>query len=213
MVPPRPLTTVPFRVNARWFTANRWYQVGHIPNAFQSSRGRDVTADYALLPRDHTADGDALTSFRIDNAETVIDENGRFVRRHAIGVAHQVCASDTTRYTTIFTQQYDEMTVRAVGQYWILTLEPSEPPYNLAIIGEPTRKRLWILFNYPTISEQRYTQALARVQQHGYRVNDVVRTYGTRDVRQWYEVLPDIRSRPQSQRVFRDPSPPDQVRR
>ena len=51
------------------------------------------------------------------------------------------------------------------GNYWIIDLNPD---YQWAVVGEPSRKYLWILSRTPTLVEVVYQAILGRLLQKGY---------------------------------------------
>jgi apolipoprotein D and lipocalin family protein len=51
------------------------------------------------------------------------------------------------------------------GNYWIIDLDPD---YRWAVVGEPSRKYLWILSRAPTMDESIYENILARLPEVGY---------------------------------------------
>jgi len=51
------------------------------------------------------------------------------------------------------------------GNYWIIDLNPD---YQWAVVGEPSRKYLWILSRTPTMDETVYQEILGRLPQKGY---------------------------------------------
>ena len=51
------------------------------------------------------------------------------------------------------------------GNYWIIDLDPD---YRWAVVGEPSRKYLWILSRTPTMEESIYENILARLREAGY---------------------------------------------
>jgi apolipoprotein D and lipocalin family protein len=51
------------------------------------------------------------------------------------------------------------------GNYWIIDLDPD---YRWAVVGEPSRKYLWILSRTPTMEERLYEYILARLPETGY---------------------------------------------
>jgi len=51
------------------------------------------------------------------------------------------------------------------GNYWIIDLNPD---YQWAVVGEPSRKYLWILSRTPTMDGAIYQEILERLTQKGY---------------------------------------------
>ena len=59
------------------------------------------------------------------------------------------------------------------GNYWIIDLSPD---YQWAVVGEPSRKYLWILSRTPDMSETVYQDILARLPEKGYDPGKLVKT-------------------------------------
>lgn len=51
------------------------------------------------------------------------------------------------------------------GDYWIIDLDPD---YRWAVVGEPSRKYLWILSRTPTMDEGLYQDIVSRLPEKGY---------------------------------------------
>lgn len=56
------------------------------------------------------------------------------------------------------------------GDYWILEVGED---YEYAVVGEPTRKNLWILSREPWLKEQLYQEILERVQAQGFDITQL----------------------------------------
>jgi apolipoprotein D and lipocalin family protein len=52
------------------------------------------------------------------------------------------------------------------GDYWVIGLSPD---YQYAIVGEPSRKYLWILSRTPSMKETTYQEVLSLVETLGYQ--------------------------------------------
>ena len=59
------------------------------------------------------------------------------------------------------------------GNYWILDLDED---YQWAVVGEPSRKYLWILSRTPTMDDDLYEAIVGRVVQQGYDPSRLQRT-------------------------------------
>ncbi len=60
------------------------------------------------------------------------------------------------------------------GDYWIIDLNPD---YQWAVVGEPSRKYLWILSRTPTMDGAIYQEILEKLPQKGYDPAKLRRTY------------------------------------
>lgn len=59
------------------------------------------------------------------------------------------------------------------GDYWIIGLDPD---YQWAVVGEPTRRFLWILSRTPTMSDALYAEITADLPALDYDPNGLVAT-------------------------------------
>jgi apolipoprotein D and lipocalin family protein len=59
------------------------------------------------------------------------------------------------------------------GNYWIIDLSPE---YQWVVVGEPSRKYLWILSRTPVINESVFQGILARLPEKGYDPDKLIKT-------------------------------------
>jgi lipocalin len=59
------------------------------------------------------------------------------------------------------------------GDYWILELDPD---YRFVVVGDPTRKYLWILSRSPKMDDGLYHELLRRIIAHGYDTSLIRKT-------------------------------------
>ena len=59
------------------------------------------------------------------------------------------------------------------GDYWILDLGKE---YEYAVIGEPTRRYLWVMSRTPQIAEAKYHEIVTRLEARGFDTAKLVRT-------------------------------------
>lgn len=59
------------------------------------------------------------------------------------------------------------------ADYWVIALDPG---YRWAMVGQPSRKYLWILAREPDMSEAQYRELLERAAAQGYDVSRMKRT-------------------------------------
>lgn len=57
------------------------------------------------------------------------------------------------------------------GNYWIVDLDPD---YQTALVGTPDRRYLWILSRTPQLDESVYQRLVAKAQQLGFSVSDLI---------------------------------------
>jgi apolipoprotein D and lipocalin family protein len=139
----------------------KWYEIGSIPQIFQAGC-TGVTAEYSL-----NDDG----SVKVFNFCRLLDpEIGLPISIE--GKAVPVDESNS-KLTVSFFKGLTE------GDYWVLELDPN---YQWALVGEPSRKSLFILSRTPTLDEGIYQDLLnAAAEKHGYDVSEVSRTKQFRD--------------------------------
>lgn len=146
--------------------AGAWYEVARLPNRFQERCTGEVTATYEL---------------RKDGTVTVINRcmqaNGKWTE--AEGRARKAERDGTnSRLEVRFAPRWLGWLGFVWADYWVLYLSPS---YDLAIVGGPSRKYLWILSRTPTVAEATMQELMQRAAEQGYDVKEVVRTVNTAD--------------------------------
>lgn len=155
----RPVSAVPFVDFNKY--AGLWYEIARLPNRFQEQCVGDVTATYTL--RD---DGrlKIINRCRKDNGE--IDE--------AEGEGKQ-SGDDTlnTKLKVRFAPGFLSFLPFVWGDYWIINLAPD---YSYAVIGEPSRKYLWVLSRTPAMNDSTLTTILDQVKTEGYDLTGLIKT-------------------------------------
>ena len=139
--------------------AGTWYEIARLPMWFQR----------------HCVDSKAMYSSRPDGTvgvhnECVTDTGGV---EQAEGVATVVDTKTNARLTVVFDNWFARLfgSYRE-GNYWILDLDPE---YQIAMVGTPDRRFLWILSRTPQLDEATYRRLVERSQQLGYPVSDLIR--------------------------------------
>jgi apolipoprotein D and lipocalin family protein len=143
----------------------RWFEIARLPNRFQKQCVGEVTATY---------------SFREDGDITVVNRcklaNGEY--EEAEGKAKR--ASDdgpNTKLKVRFAPAFLSLFPFVWGDYWIIMLAPD---YSYAVVGEPSRKYLWILSRTPVMDETILQGVLEEIKKKGYDVINLVRTNQTK---------------------------------
>jgi apolipoprotein D and lipocalin family protein len=125
----------------------KWYEFARYPAWFE--RGREgVTADYSLRPDD---------LIRVVNSGHQGDPLGPL--RWAVAKARPLPGSGNTKLKIAFFGPF------FWGDYWILD---HAEDYTWSIVGEGSRRYLWILTRDPVPSPELRALVLARVQSFGY---------------------------------------------
>jgi apolipoprotein D and lipocalin family protein len=141
--------------------AGTWYEVARLPNRFQDQCIGDVTATYA--PRD---DGQIDVTNRCRTAagdDTWVVAEGR---------ARPV--DDTgARLKVSFLPAWIRWLPFGWSDYWVLELDPD---YRHALVGEPSRRYLWVLARSPVMPTEQLQEILGRAQEMGFPIGDVTVT-------------------------------------
>lgn len=139
-----PLDVVEFVDPERY--AGKWYEIARYPNSFE--RGcAGVTADYALRE-----DG------KIDVVNTCRQGEVDGPERSQSGVARIVDEETNAKLKVSFFFPFE-------GDYWIIELDKD---YQWAVVGEPSRRFLWILSRTPQMDEQLLSDIFDTLPEKGY---------------------------------------------
>ncbi len=137
------LETVP-SVDLKRYTGT-WYEIARYPNRFQRKCSSDTTAVYTL--RDDS---------KIKVVNSCKQSDGK--ADTANGSAKILDQKTNAKLKVTFFWPFS-------GDYWIIGLGKN---YEYAIVGEPSRKYLWILSRTPQMSRELYEEALQIVRDKGY---------------------------------------------
>ena len=143
----------------------RWYEIARLPNFFEKADMQNIVAEYTLLPSG--AVGVRNSSERANGNTSQVN-----------GVAHVVDETNAKLRVT-FAPEPLRLMPFVWGNYWILELDAD---YQWAIVGEPTRKFLWILSRNPRLSEAEYESVCAKVVEKGYDVAKLISPHQDVDV-------------------------------
>ena len=132
----------------------KWYEIASYPAWFQKGC-TGTTAEYSLLP-----DGkiQIINRCHKDSLEGPLKESK--------GKAEVVDTATNAKLKVWFFWPFK-------GNYWIIDLNPD---YQWAVVGEPSRKYLWILSRTPTMDEAVYQGILKQLSQKGYDPDKLRRT-------------------------------------
>lgn len=152
----KPIPTVASVDLARY--AGTWYEIARLPMWFQR----------------HCIDSKATYTIRQDGKIGVHNEcladSGKVDQ--ADGVATVVDPKTNARLAVTF----DNWFARLVGppphgNYWILDLDPD---YQVAMVGTPNRRYLWILSRTPYLDTSVYQRMIAKAQNLGFPISDLI---------------------------------------
>jgi apolipoprotein D and lipocalin family protein len=137
----------------------RWYEIARYPNSFETGC-MGVTADYALREDGRISVVNTCVG-RISVVNTCVegslDGNVRLIE----GVARVVDRTTNAKLAVTFFPPFE-------GDYWILELGED---YEYAVVGDPSRRFLWILSREPTLDEVLYEDILGRLPERSYDPN------------------------------------------
>jgi len=134
-----------------------WYEVARVPNPEQDGGGRrsvDVIATYSLR-----RDG------RIDVRNAARDAGSGLRARSIHGYARAMDATGAKLKVTFFHL--------FGGDYWVLGLDPD---YRWALVGTPSRRRLWVLSRTPALAAADFDRVLSIAEGAGYERSRIVPT-------------------------------------
>jgi apolipoprotein D and lipocalin family protein len=155
----RPLHVVQSVDLARY--SGLWYEVARLPNRFQDKCAGDVTAEYQLVEAD-----------RMKVVNRCRKENGQITE--AQGVARVAGRrGENSRLKVRFAPSFLSFLPFVWGDYQIIELAPD---YSYALVGEPSRKYLWILSRTPHLDEATYGKLTEAAALQGFDIGKLVRT-------------------------------------
>jgi len=140
--------------------AGRWYEIACFPSAFQPKTGTNTRATYAL---------------NLDGTVRVLNETWTDGRRgHIEGTAWRADpAGDEAKLRVRFFVPPFLPVFPFTGDYWVLHVDED---YQHALVGQPSRKYLWILCRQPHMDEAVYGELVRRAEEEGYDVSKLRRT-------------------------------------
>jgi apolipoprotein D and lipocalin family protein len=137
-----------------------WYEIARLPNKFQKHCTGDVTATYTL----DEGGIEVVNRCRKQNGE-ISEAKGRARR-----------ASDdepNSKLEVRFAPAVLSWLPFVWGNYWIIDLATD---YSYAVVGEPSRKYLWILARTRILDASTLNGILTRIRQQGYDTGQLVMT-------------------------------------
>jgi apolipoprotein D and lipocalin family protein len=154
-----PLRVVPAIDLKRY--AGKWYEIARFPNRFQKRCAGEVTAEYTLRP---------------DGKITVINRcrlaDGSYIQ--AQGVAKTVGKGRPDSVLKVrFAPAFLSFIPQVWGDYQVLALSPD---YQWAVVGDPSRKYLWILSRSRILDDETYRRAVAEAASQGFDTGRLEKT-------------------------------------
>lgn len=138
-----------------------WYEVARLPNRFEEKCAGDVTAEYT-----------PLDSGRIRVVNRCRKKDGRMTEVE--GVARPADGKGpNSRLKVRFAPGFLSFLPFVWGDYQIIELAPD---YSHALVGDPSRKYLWILSRTPRLDEDTYRRLTEAARSQGFDVSRLVVT-------------------------------------
>ncbi|XP_015872929.3 temperature-induced lipocalin-1 [Ziziphus jujuba] len=138
----------------------RWYEIASFPSMFQPKNGVNTRATYTL---------------REDGTVNVLNETWSDGKRGSIeGSAYKADpSSDEAKLKVKFYVPPFLPIIPVTGDYWVLYIDDE---YQYAVVGQPSRRYLWILSRYNHIDDETYNQLVRKAENQGYDVSKLHKT-------------------------------------
>lgn len=139
--------------------AGKWYEIGRLPNWFERDCASDVTAEYEL-----TADKNVI----VKNSCT--QKDGKI--KIANGFAKTANDSEVTLRVT-FAPKALRFLAFVWADYTVISLDKD---YQHVLVGEPSRKYLWILSRSKKLDSTTYDALVEKAKTEGFDVSKFIKT-------------------------------------
>ncbi|KAI6682432.1 hypothetical protein NL676_036313 [Syzygium grande] len=140
--------------------SGRWYEIAAFPSFFEAKNAVDTRATYTL---------------KEDGTLDVLNEgwvNGK--REYIEGTAYKADPSSNEAKLKVKFSVPPSFPIFAVtGDYWVLYIDVD---YQYAVIGQPSRKYLWIISRKSHIDDKIYNQLVQKAVDEGYDVSKLHKT-------------------------------------
>ncbi|WP_320109287.1 lipocalin family protein [Acinetobacter piscicola] len=140
-----------------------WYEIARKPLFYQKDCHKNVTARYTI---------NEYGNVEVDNR--CLNREGNELR--SLGEGFVSNAPYNSKIKVSFLPETIRWMPFGRGDYWILKIDPQ---YQMALVGEPKRKYLWVLSRTPHPDEQKVTEYLRYAQTLGFSIKDLVRSEQT----------------------------------
>lgn len=154
-----PLRVVPSVDLPRY--AGVWYEIARLPNRFEEKCAADVMAEYT-----------PLGAGRLKVVNRCRKHDGRMTQ--AEGVARLASKrGPNSRLKVRFAPSFLSFLPFVWGDYQIIELAPD---YGHALVGDPSRKYLWVLSRNPRMDDATYIKLTEAARAEGFDVSRLIRT-------------------------------------
>lgn len=141
--------------------AGRWYEIASFPARFQPRSGTNSRATYTLN-EDQTIH--VLNETWVGGKRSYI-EGKAWKADPATPDAKLLVRFMVPPFLPLFP---------VTGDYWVLALE--EENYSYALVGQPSKKYLWVLSRTTELSDEIYNKLLEKATSDGYDVSKLEKT-------------------------------------
>jgi apolipoprotein D and lipocalin family protein len=135
----------------------RWYEICRLPLKWEDETATDITATYSLSE---------TGKVQVDNR--CFDEDGKPAR--AIGEASPVDSANS-RLKVTFLPKAIRWIPFTSGDYWVLKIDPE---YEVALVGSPNQKYLWVLARRPSVPTDALEMYLAEARRQGFDLSRLI---------------------------------------
>ncbi len=137
-----------------------WYEIARFPNRFQTQCAGKVSATYQLQGSGHI---EVTNSCELANGQ----------RDSTVGEAKLGSAGLNTQLRVSFLPKIVRWLPIGWGDYWVIDLASD---YRYAVVGDPSRKFLWLLSRTPTMAVADRMAIETRLQAQSYDTRRLVNT-------------------------------------
>lgn len=137
----------------------QWYEIAHLPMYFQRKCVSDTTAKYSINSDQTIA---VLNSCRTEKKQMISSEGVAYSQNEGNSKLKVSFLPSGLRWLP-FTK----------GDYWVLRVDPH---YQVALVGGPSHKYLWILSRDSKLDEATYQSYLQTAREYGYDVSKLIKT-------------------------------------
>ena len=137
-----------------------WHEIARKPLYFQKKCDYNVTANYSLNENG---------TVKVDNK--CFNKDGKL--QQSIGEASVQNSPENSKLKVSFLPKALRWLPVGRGDYWILKLDED---YQVALVGTPNKKYLWLLSRSPTLDPAIATEFLDHAKNQGYNLSDLIHT-------------------------------------
>ena len=136
----------------------KWFEIARLPLSWENKCISDVTATYTPQPNGKIG---VLNSCR--------KSDGKITQSKGTAKIASKNDRSNAKLKVTFFRLFS-------GDYWILDLDPD---YRWALVGNPSRKNLWILSRTPSLNRETTNMLLAKGESLGFDTSKIIMTKQT----------------------------------